>query len=347
MTRSYTIRIGVAGMALAVFAVLAPYRAIAQPKAPSNAADQQYADWVATYGHWSPAQAAKAGYLATDVCVTAPAVGLPASMGAMGRHFVNPAYIEDGKADADAPDIVLFDADDRVVGLEFEVLTVIDPIPSVGGVPMVRTPADPGVDQEHLSLHVFFVGDPADRYQTWNPAVNCGSLAGPSGTGAVSDDAVPAALPASPAQATVAGDAAPPTAADASAASDAASSSSDTSAAEAEAPAMVSEPATAPEPALAESSTAPSDDASSASAPAKMADASAPVQETGLVDSAAAYERAPADAGAEAMRGGPDNMPVAGAGDWLPGGNATLLALVAGALVALAAAGRVSAARRL
>src|SRR6185295_2900477 len=55
---------------------------------------------------------------------------------------------------------------------------------------------------------------------------------------------------------------------------------------------------------------------------------------------------APSYAQSGAASGGPSDMPVAGAGDWLPGGNATLFSLLAGVLVALAAAGRLSAARR-
>lgn len=324
MLRYRTLHIGIVAVATASVALLRPTLSQAQRTAPTSEADAQYAEWVATYGRWTPAQAEKAGYLPTDVCVTATAVGLPADTGSMGRHFVHPGYIEDGRADADAPDIVLFDADDRAVGLEFEILTVVDPIPSVAGVPLERTPADPGVDQEHLSLHVYFVGDPGDRYKTFNPAVACGAGSESTDAGAAAGDAtrpdpgarsdVPAAMPvaAAPGAGSVPG---------ASTGAGAAKSMTET---------------VALAPALAAMSTV-ADAPSGAPAVASAVAASSGGSVSSASSAVASSSVAPID---------PNTMPVAGAGDWLPGGEASLLGALAGVLVLFAAAGWWTAMRR-
>jgi|GEM_PF-6803097 len=334
MLRSRSIRVGSVILAAVVFAWARPSSSLAQrtagPNTPSGGADAQYADWVATYGRWSPAQAEQAGYLPTDVCVTATAVGLPAATGAMGRHFVRPDYVEDGKADADAPEIVLFDANDRVVGLEFVVPTVVDPIPSVGGVPLVVSPPDPGIDEEHLSLHVYFVGDPADRHSTFNPAVDCGAGAGDDVDGAAADDSsaaqpklkpaleLPAAMPA----------ASDP---DAATATEAVTETSTTSA-------MTETVAAAPMPgAMVGGGAEPY------AAPPAGAQPAAPAGEPSHDAPSVAPSVAPSASPVEADM---STMPVAGAGDLLPGGDAALFGGLAGLLVLLAAAGWWTAMRR-
>ena len=346
MLRMRSIRVGSVILAAVVFAWARPSSSLAQRTAGANSstteADAQYADWVATYGRWSPAQAEQAGYLPTDVCVTASSVGLPAATGAMGRHFVRPDYVEDGKADADAPEIVLFDANDRVAGLEFVIPTVVDPIPSVGGVSLAVTPPDPGIDEEHLSLHVYFVGDPADRHATFNPAVDCGTGAGSDVAGVDGDgDAADGSAAAGESAAGDSGAVQPklkpapelpsamPAASDpdAAGATEAVTATSTTGA-------MTETVAAASMPGAVvvgggEMQTAPPASAQPA-APADDTESDAPGAQ-------------PADAPVAADL---STMPVAGAGDLLPGGDATLFGGLAGLLVLLAAAGWWTAMRR-
>lgn len=327
MLTSRAVMLAGTAVALAGLGLARPTVGQAQGTKDTTDTDRQYADWVATYGNWTPAKAQQAGYLPTDVCVTATAVGLPASSGAMGRHFVHPAYIEDGKADADAPDIVLFDAQDRAVGLEFEILTVVDPIPSVAGLPLERTPADPGVDQEHLSLHVYFVGDSADRYKTFNPAVRCSDDAAPAeapsiGASTAPSASLPSALPAAVPGAVLG--ASPP------------SEPSPTAEVGAVVAAFGAErPAAGPADAAREDA-APGDAAPDDAAPGDAA--------PGDAARGGAAQDDPAHRDGVRAEAAPD-MPGAGVGDLLPGGNTTLLGLVALVLVGLAAAGRLAARR--
>lgn len=316
MFRNRSIQIGTVILTAVGLAWARPTASLAQRDSAAEMPDAevQFADWMATYGRWTPTQAEQAGYLPTDVCVTATAAGLPASAGAMGRHFVRPDYVEDGQADADAPEIVLFDANDRVVGLEFVIPTVVDPIPSVGGVPLVVSPPDPGIDAEHLSLHVYFVGDPADRHKTFNPAVDCGAGLNDADDGRAADEATDAS-------------------ATAVAESGAGDPDGDDSAAAQVKPKFAPDvPAAMP--------------AAAYPVAASAAEAVTDTTATGALTETVAAASATVAAASAPVAVDLSTMPVAGAGDWLPGGDTTLFGGLAGALVLLAAAGWWTAVRR-
>ena len=93
----------------------------------------------------------------------------------MGFHAIAPPLIGDGGVDPDRPEAFLLDAEGNVIGVEYRLLKVVDEPPTVAAIeqPLQVTPPLPGVDQEHMSLHVYFVGDEEHRYSTWNPAVTC------------------------------------------------------------------------------------------------------------------------------------------------------------------------------
>jgi hypothetical protein len=135
--------------------------------------DDAYADWVATYADWTLADVEDAGYIKDTECVSAAAAGAPAELGAMGFHAVHPEHVADGVADAEKPDAIMLDEEDRVVGIEFIIDEVVDPAPEVGGMPLNVTAPHPGMEHEHMTLHVYFVGDEDHRYVDWNPAVTC------------------------------------------------------------------------------------------------------------------------------------------------------------------------------
>ncbi len=135
--------------------------------------DATYEDLLATYGNWTRADAEAAGYVVDQFCIDAASEGLPADVGGMGWHAVNPEYAGDGVAHATKPDAVLLDADGKVIGVEYEIPKVADPAPTVAGHPLVFTPPHPGMEFEHMSLHIYFVGDEEHRFGTWNSAAVC------------------------------------------------------------------------------------------------------------------------------------------------------------------------------
>lgn len=161
-------------IALAALVALALAMGAANLAAAQTAeTEAAYRMWVQTYGDWTKADAEAAGYAVQPVCVTAEAEGLDPELGAMGFHAVNESYYNSGELRADEPHVVLVDANDRVVGVEWEWPEVEDPAPTVAGLPLEFTPPHPGVEHEHMSRHVYFVGDEAHRYTTFNPAVEC------------------------------------------------------------------------------------------------------------------------------------------------------------------------------
>lgn len=135
--------------------------------------DATYEDLLVTYGDWARADVEAAGYVVDEFCIDAVSEDLPAELGGMGWHAVNPEFAGDGEAHTTKPDIILLDADGKVIGVEYEVPQVVDPPPTVASQPLVSTPPHPGMEFEHMSLHIYFVGDEEHRFGTWNSAVVC------------------------------------------------------------------------------------------------------------------------------------------------------------------------------
>lgn len=151
--------------------------------------DVTYEDLLATYGDRTREDVEAAGYIVEPVCVDAAAAGAPAELGGMGFHAVNEEFLMDNEVHTTKPDIILLDDEGEVIGVEYEIDSVVDDPPLVAGQPLIFTPPHPGVEHEHMSLHIYFVGDEAHRFGTWNPAVTC-----PEGS---TPPAVPATLPES------------------------------------------------------------------------------------------------------------------------------------------------------
>lgn len=158
------------GIVLAAVVVLVVPAVLAQD-------DATYDELLATYGGWTREDVEAAGYEVEPFCVDAAAAGAPAELGGMGVHALNVEFLTDGVAQASKPDIILLDTDGNVIGVEYEIDSVVENPPTIDGQPLVFTPPHPGAEHEHMSLHVFFVGDEANRFGTWNPAVSC-----PAGT---------------------------------------------------------------------------------------------------------------------------------------------------------------------
>ncbi len=156
-------------IALAVCAITAAYAgpALAQSDFPDDP-DKAYERWVDMFGNWTVDDAEEAGYTPTDECVVGPP-----NMGNMGRHFISISRLTSGEVDSADPHVVLFDEDDEIVGIEWEIDEVRDPAPKVGGFELGFTPPHEGMDYDHMSRHVYFVGEEEHRFKTFNPAVSC------------------------------------------------------------------------------------------------------------------------------------------------------------------------------
>ena len=132
-----------------------------------------YDDLVGMFGDWTREDVEGAGYQVEEVCVNAEAAGAPAELGGMGFHAVNPSLVGDNTINPTEPEVILLDGDDNVIGVEYELLEVVDDPPTVAGQALKVTPPHPGMDHEHMSLHVYFVGDEEHRFSDFNPAVTC------------------------------------------------------------------------------------------------------------------------------------------------------------------------------
>ncbi len=110
-----------------------------------------------------------------------PTAGMP-SMGAMGVHYVNPAYI--GSTDPAHPAAVLYQpgpgGSNRLVGLEYLVVEPQQPkAPAAFGQEFMFTPAGDATVNRFMpdafySLHVWaFEHNPSGLYEMWNPRVHC------------------------------------------------------------------------------------------------------------------------------------------------------------------------------
>lgn len=110
------------------------------------------------------------GYQKEPFCVDATLIGQP-ELGAMGWHALNPGLL-DLEINPLEPEVLLLDADDNVIGVEYMVASQEKGQPELFGQPFEESePHPPVVMQPHYDLHVWFVGDPAVRFAPFNPAV--------------------------------------------------------------------------------------------------------------------------------------------------------------------------------
>jgi hypothetical protein len=123
-----------------------------------------------------------AGYVSTGDCVTGP------EEGAMGVHYVNAAYLEDGQLDVSRPEILVYEPRHgrlRLAAVEFFVVAEQwdagnEGPPVIGGQLFhysgapnrLRSPA-------YYQLHVWaWQENPKGTFVDWNPNVSCESYAG-------------------------------------------------------------------------------------------------------------------------------------------------------------------------
>lgn len=157
----------------------------AQPTAgaPEASVAEQVEAVVARYAGYTRERAEREGYKLDKFCLDATGFGLPASRGAMGFHATNESLLR-GPIDAMRPQAFMFDADGRVLGVEYEVLTdAVRSPPQLFGRTFAKLPKHPGVEHEHYALHLWFIENPAGRFDDFNPRVTCPQGSKPAGPG--------------------------------------------------------------------------------------------------------------------------------------------------------------------
>jgi len=120
-----------------------------------------------------------AGYVRVSDCTELPGVG------AMGYHYMNPAYASDGQIVAGKPDLLLYapaaDGGLKLVGVEYfrpdadQDLSTDNDRPSFYGVPFDGPMLGHSEGMPiHYDLHVWaWQANPAGTFAEWNPNVHC------------------------------------------------------------------------------------------------------------------------------------------------------------------------------
>ena len=127
----------------------------------------------ARFASYTVEQAAREGYVRNEFCLDAAAFGQPAERGAMGFHATNETLLR-GPIESNRPQALLFDAQGRVLGVEYEVMTdTMSEPPRLFGQTFVKLPAHPGVEHEHYALHLWFIENPNGARADVNASVSC------------------------------------------------------------------------------------------------------------------------------------------------------------------------------
>jgi hypothetical protein len=131
-------------------------------------------------GSYTLQRAASEGYIRDEYCLDAASLGQPANRGAMGFHATHPGLLR-GPIEASRPQAFMFDADGRLLGVEYEVTTdAVREAPRLFGRTFTKLSAHPGVEHEHYALHFWFVDNPNGQFADFNPRVSCPSGSTPS-----------------------------------------------------------------------------------------------------------------------------------------------------------------------
>jgi hypothetical protein len=178
------VRFGLLGLtALSACALLVGTSAAAAqttvPSLPPSATVAQSADFAAVRARFedlTPADLAQDGYQIEPVCITAAMVGAPAQLGSMGFHAVHPTLLKvqfgNGRLDPEQPPIVLLDARQRIVGLEWEANQKA-PAPVLFGQTVVIQPGHPGLEEPHYMLHAYFRPEGQVLFSVFDPQLTC------------------------------------------------------------------------------------------------------------------------------------------------------------------------------
>ncbi len=164
-----------------------PSTVSAQPPAPQPV-DQspEFATVRAKFENMTIQQLNAAGYTQDSPCVSAPP-------GGMGFHYINKplwdAAFTSGKLDPQNPPLVLVDANNKVVGLEWESSKNVQSAPVLFGQTVQLLPGHEGLTEEHYQYHAYFRPNGQVVIATFDPLVTCTAAPGglpPTGAGSPS-----------------------------------------------------------------------------------------------------------------------------------------------------------------
>jgi hypothetical protein len=146
-------------------------------------------DVKAEFGDLTRSEIEAMGYVFDNECVDASELPPPVleALGAsptdgMGFHAGNEALFDD-IVDPLEPEVIVLDADDNVIAVEYE--TSIDTEdPTVLGQEMTLLPGGhPGMEFDHYILHAWFIDNPNGQFADFNPDVSCPAPAAAPATG--------------------------------------------------------------------------------------------------------------------------------------------------------------------
>ena len=184
MSRTLPVRVGLApSAAVAAFVLIAGSPADAQPTLPPQmppsitvVQSAEFAALRARFESLTPSELAQDGYQIDPLCVTAAMAGAPPELGNMGYHAVHPTLMKvqfgNGRPDPEQPPIVLLDAGQRIVGMEWE-SNQRAPAPVLFGQTVVIQPGHPGVEDPHYMLHAYFRPNSQVLFAVFDPEVSC------------------------------------------------------------------------------------------------------------------------------------------------------------------------------
>jgi hypothetical protein len=184
MSRTLPIRVGLAAsVAVGAFVLIGGATAAAQPASPPQmpptvtaVESLAFAGLRARFASLTPSELARDGYQIDALCVTSAIAGAPPELGNMGYHAVHPTLMKvqfgNGRPDPEQPPIVLLDARQQVVGVEWE-SNQRAPAPVLFGQTVVIQPGHPGVEEPHYMLHAYFRPDGRVLFSLFDPQLSC------------------------------------------------------------------------------------------------------------------------------------------------------------------------------
>lgn len=134
-----------------------------------------------TYSGYTLERAERDGYKRDSFCLDASDFGHDPTRGAMGFHATNASLLR-GPIDVTRPQALMFDADGRVLGVEYEIMAeAVREVPALFGRAFTKLPAHAGVAHEHYALHLWFIDNPSGRFADFNPRLRCPQESAPGG----------------------------------------------------------------------------------------------------------------------------------------------------------------------
>ena len=106
------------------------------------------------------------GYVIEEECISAETVGAPAELGAMGFHAINEALI-DATLDPLEPEVILLDAEDNVIAVEYATPPQDEPLTVLGQ--QLAFVDGPNID----AVHLWFLENPAGQFADFNTNASC------------------------------------------------------------------------------------------------------------------------------------------------------------------------------